>query len=138
MSKKLLIPIIAVVVVAVVGVVLYMFVFSSSEPKIVPTNYVPGDVFTTNASDSNTLIRVGIVLVLNTDDSKLQETLTEQQGLVRETIYRVLRSKSKEELAAQDIFDVLETEMVSALNARFAEYEIDNFYGVVFSDYVIQ
>lgn len=134
MNMKKLLPVIIIVVLLIVALLLYFFVFKG-ESEAVYTTYSPGDFFVTNVKDTQHLFKVGIILVLDTDNAKLLKRLEENQAMVRDTIIYILRDLEKETIDDTTSQETLKRVIINALNARF---EIDNFADVLFSDYVIQ
>lgn len=133
MNKKLIIIIAAVLVVAAVAAVLFLFVFNGDkELPYVRTEHSPGEYFIANVNESNRLLKVTIMLVLNTDT--LTEMLEERNTEIRDTILTVLRAQKEATLREVDLSDVKQ-EIVQAVNARLG---IDNVVDVLFSDYALQ
>lgn len=133
MNKKILIIILAVVVLAAIAVVLYLFVFSDGEPKIVYTEFTPGEYFVTNVKESNRLVKITVVLQLNTDT--LTETLTEKESVIRDTIGFLLRDTDEASFTSEEGLVRLGERITDSLNERL---EIDNITGVLFYDFVLQ
>ncbi len=132
--KKILIIIIAVVLIGGGAAYYFLAVRGNQEEKPVElTSYVPGDYFVTNVADSNNLLKVTIVLMLDTD--KLEDMLAENEYVIRDTIIARLRKLTVEDLTSTDIQDKLRTELSSELNEVLG---IDNIVTVYFSDFVMQ
>lgn len=136
MNKKLVI-IIVVVLIAAVAATLYFTMFKKPPEKI-NSFYTPGDFFVTNVKDSSSLIKTTIVLEINVyekDLEKITEYLTENNHVIRDIIVFTLRSKTEEELRAQDIDAILRQEIVQNISNQM---DVDYITTVYFNDYVIQ
>lgn len=135
MKKKLIIIILAVVI--VVAACLYFFVFQKPPVKEY-SFYSPGDYFVTNIKDSTSLIKTTIVLEIyafEKDEEKITEYLTENNHVIRDIIVFTLRSKTEDELRAQDIDQTLRQEIVQRISDQM---DIDYIATAYFNDYVIQ
>jgi len=96
-------------------------------------SYIPGDPFITNIHDSKALLRVTIVLVLNTD--KQMRYIKDNEYILRDTVINVLRSKTEEDLRMVDATDVLREDLVNLLRDELA---MDYLVTIYFNDYVLQ
>lgn len=134
-SKKKLIIIIALVVAVAVGAGYYFFFMPKGEKPIVYAYYSPGEYFVTNVKDSSRLLKSSIVLVLNTEDSKLQENLTTENARIRDTIIFLLREQGEDELRSTGNKDDLRKNIIEQLNIQL---NIDNIVDVLFNDFVMQ
>ncbi len=133
MNKKTLILLI-VLVVAAVGAGLYFLVFrDSGEEEVQLYSFVPGDYFVTNVKDSDRLFKVTVVIMLNTD--KLEEKLTEDEHIIRDTIIFELRALTEEDIESEDIQDRIREKITASLNSVLG---IDNVVTVYFNDFVMQ
>lgn len=132
-KKKLLLIIIAVV--AVGGAAAAYFLLPKSEKPIVYSYYSPGEYFVTNVKDSSRLLKASIVLVLNTDDSKLQEDLTLRNSIIRDSIIFLLRDLNEDAIKSTGTQDNLRQSIVKQLNNTL---DIDNIVTVMFNDFVMQ
>ncbi len=136
-NKKMLIIIIAVVVLLAVAAGLYFFVFSKkdeeTEPEIIPSYYPLEDAFVTNVKDSGKLFKTTVILIADSPD--LAELMTENQYLVRDEILFILRSLTEQDIASQTIQERLREQIPARLNEALG---IENFYSVMFSDFVMQ
>ena len=135
--KKKLIIIIAVVLVVAAAATLYLTVFKKPPEKI-HSYYMPGDFFVTNVKDSPSLIKTTIVLelyVYEKDLPDVTEYLTKNNHVIRDIIVFTLRSKTEEELRAQDIDAILRQEIVQNISNQM---DVDYITTVYFNDYVIQ
>ncbi len=134
MNKKVLIVLVAVVLIAAVAVILFVFVLGDSEPKIVRTEYAPGEYFVVNVKDTNPqrYLKTTLVLVLNTD--KLEDFLEENTSLIRDTINKVLRNMDESVFYETDMLQI-KTEICAALNEIL---EIDNITDILVRDIVVQ
>ncbi len=134
MNKKIWIVFALIVIVG--GAALYFLVFNgggNEEQEETLFSYVPGDYFVTNVKDSDSLLKVTVVLALNTD--KLEEELAEKEHIIRDTIIFKLRSLTEEDILSADIQDRLRTDISEELNAVLG---IDNIVTVYFNDFVMQ
>ena len=136
MKKKIIIIVAVVLIVAAAGI--YFFVIAAEPPEKVYSCYTPGDYFVTNIKDSSSLIKTTIVLELYVHESDLEDVtayLKENNHMIRDIIVFTLRSKTEEELRAQDIDKTLRQEMVQRINEKM---DIDYISTVYFNDYVVQ
>lgn len=134
MKKKLIIIIVIILVVGAAGA--YFFLNDKPAEKVY-SFYEPGDYFVTNIKDSKALIKTTIVLELHADEKELEginEFLKENNHILRDIIVFTLRSKTEEELRAQNIDETLRTEIVKSISEKM---EIDYISAVYFNDYVI-
>ena len=132
--KKIIIIIIAVVIIGGGAAYYFLAVRGSAEEKPVElTSYVPGDYFVTNVMNSSSLLKVTVVLMLNTD--KLEEELAKNEYVIRDTIIVRLRKLTSEDLTGGDIQNRLRTELTEELNLVLG---IDNIVTIYFSDFVMQ
>ena len=133
MNKKLVILLVAVLLVAVAAVALFVFVLGGEkEVPFVRTEHTPGDYFVTNVKDSYNLLKVTVVLVLDTDT--ITKMLTENEATIRDTILTVLRLQDAEALKAADLTPVKQA-IRDALNEKL---EIENIIDILFYDYALQ
>lgn len=135
MNKKVMI-IILVLVLAAAGV-LYFTVFKGEDEEPVRPednyySYVPGDYFITNVKDSSRLLKVTIVLQL--DSNKLEEKLKKEQYIIRDNILFYLRSLREEDILSEDIEDNLRANLKPILNEALGFESIVNIY---FNDFVM-
>ena len=132
--KKILIIVVAVLIVAGVG--LYLFVFSEAgEKPEVRVEYSPGEFFTTNvrvSSGTPRLLKAAVILVVN--ETGLEETLANENARIRDTIIFILRDLTVEEIMAEGEQEELRERIINALNERLV---IDNFVEVLFNDFVM-
>ncbi|MGI6193206.1 MAG: flagellar basal body-associated FliL family protein [Christensenellales bacterium] len=134
MKKKIII--ILAVVLALGGAAAYFFLFSSPAENVY-SYYEPGDYFVTNIKDSRALIKTTIVLELNAPANEMDEInkyLKENNHVLRDIIVFTLRSKTEQELRAENIDETLRAEIVKSINEKMG---IDYITSVYFNDYVI-
>ena len=132
--KKVLLIIIAVVIIGGGAAYYFLAVRGNGEEKQVElTSYVPGDYFVTNVMDSSSLFKVTIALMLDTD--KLEEELSENEYVIRDTIIARLRKLTEEDLTSEGIQDRLREQLALELNEVLG---IDNIVTIYFSDFVMQ
>ncbi len=130
--KKILIIILAVVI---IGGAAYYFLAVKGDGEEKPvelTAFVPGEYFVTNVADSNSLFKVTVVLMLNTD--KLKELLDKNEYVIRDTIITRLRKLTEEDLKSADIQDKLRSDLKDEINSVLG---IDNIVKICFSDFVV-
>jgi len=134
MKSKLPIILVAIVLIAAVAVVLFVFVLGGDkEAPIVRTEFVPGDYFVVNVKPpSSRLLKTTIVLVVNTDE--LDDFLKERTAEIRDTITTVLRSQDEEALRALD-HSRLKEEIRAAINEKL---EIENITDILITDFAVQ
>ena len=130
--KKILIIILAVVIIG--GVAFYFLAAKGDggEKPIELTAFVPGEYFVTNVADSNSLFKVTVVLMLNTD--KLEEMLDKNEYVIRDTIITRLRKLTEDDLKSADIQDMLRSDLKDEINSVLG---IDNIVKICFSDFVV-
>ena len=134
--KKIIIIIAAIVLVAAGASYFIFFAGGDEEGKaeeVELTSYSPGDYFVTNVKDSSRLLKITVVLMLNTD--KLTEELDANQYLIRDTIISIMRDLSEEDITSDNIQNWLRLQMADDLNSVL---NIDNIVTVYFSDLVMQ
>ena len=130
-----MIIILALVIVA--AGVLYFVVFKGGDeeparPEDNYYSYVPGDYFITNVKDSNRLLKVSIVLQLDSD--KLEEKLKKEEYIIRDNILFYLRSLREEDILADDVEENLRVNLRPILNEALGFESIVNIY---FNDFVM-
>ncbi len=134
--KKIIIIIIAVVLVGGGAAYYFLGVRGNKDKEEKPvelTAFVPGDYFVTNVADSNSLFKVTVVLMLDTD--KLETMLTENEYVIRDTIIAHLRTLTEKDLTSDGIQDRLRTELKDDINKIL---DIDNIVTIYFTDFVMQ
>lgn len=129
--------IIVLILVAAVGAVLYFTVFNKEdeEPVRPEDNYysfVPGDYFITNVKDSSRLLKVTVVLQLDSD--KLEEKLKKEEYIIRDKILFYLRSLREEDILRDTIEEELRAALTPILNEALGFESIVNIY---FNDFVM-
>lgn len=132
-SKKILIIILAVIL-AGGGVAAYIFLVPKTEKPIVYSYFATGDPYYANLPDSSRIMRASVTLVLNTEDTKLQENLTAKNAVIRDTIIFLLRDLSVDDALEEGTQENLRKKIVEQLNKSL---EIDNIVGVLFTDFVL-
>ncbi len=135
MNKKVMIIILAIVIVA--AGVLYFTVFrGEDEAPVRPEDnyfsYVPGDYFITNVKDSNRLLKVTIVLQMDSD--KLEEKLKKEEYIIRDNILFYLRSLREEDILSEDVENNLRENLRPILNEALG---FDNIVNIYFNDFVM-
>jgi flagellar FliL protein len=134
MKKKTMIYL--VVILAIGAAVAYYFMTSNSSEKIY-SYYEPGDYFVTNIKDSKALIKTTIVLELYAPERDMDEItsyLKQNNHILRDIIVFTLRSKTEQELRAQNIDETLREEIVKSISEKMG---IDYISTVYFNDYVV-
>lgn len=135
MKKNL---IIILVVVLLAGAAAAYFLFFNNQPaEKVYSYYEPGDYFVTNIKDSRALIKTTIVLELHAPQNQMDTInayLKENNHILRDIIVFTLRSKTEEELRADNIDQTLREEIVKSISEKMG---IDYISNVYFNDYVI-
>jgi len=135
MKKNTIIIIVAVLVIGAAAA--YFFLFNDQPAEKVYSYYEPGDYFVTNIKDSRALIKTTIVLELHAPQNQMDEInkyLKENNHILRDIIVFTLRSKTEEELRADNIDQTLREEIVKSISERMG---IDYISNVYFNDYVI-
>lgn len=132
--KKILI--IAVIVIAL-GAGAYFLFFNKpkeeAEPEVIHYNYAIEDPFIANVRKSQSLVKASVILVVN--KKEMDEYLTENIYIIRDTILIILRGLTAEDIASADIMDRLRVEIPAELNKAL---KIDNIVSVYFGDFVMQ
>ena len=128
--RKIIIIILAVVIIG--GGAAYYFLAvrghqDKAEKPVELTAFVPGDYFVTNVADSSSLFKVTVVLMLNTD--KLEEKLSENEYVIRDTIIAHLRTLTESDLTSGDIQDRLRSDLKDEINKVLG---IDNIVTIYF------
>ncbi len=121
MKKKLIMIIAIVLVVGAAGA--YFFVLDKPSEKTY-SFYEPGDYFVTNIKDSKALIKTTIVLELHADPKEMESInayLKENNHILRDIIVFTLRSKTEEELRAQNIDETLRNEIVKSISEKYGD-----------------
>ena len=135
MNKKILI-IVGALIIVVVGVILFLTMQGGQEEPEVVINYSeysPGEFFVTNVKDSKRLLKVAVVLVVNSDE--LQETLKAENSLIRDKIIFILRTLTEEDILSNETVPRLRQQILEELNASF---ETSGIVEVRFNDFVMQ
>ncbi len=86
----------------------------------------------TNVADSNSLFKVTVVLMLDTD--KLEKMLDKNEYVIRDTIITRLRKLTEDDLKSADIQDRLRSDLKDEINSVLG---IDNIVKICFSDFVM-
>lgn len=93
----------------------------------------PGGEFVTNVKDNpKMLARTVVSLMFSKDESEDLET---NSAAIRNIILQILMEKTEEELLADDVITVLQTEMTERLSEFLG---MDEFLRVYISDFVMQ
>lgn len=154
--KKLLIPIILVVLIGA-GVAVYFLMFAGGEkeePAPVLAAYNAGDSYVTNVKWDNPrdrniskkLIRAGVYLMV---DERMMVDLGEKTSptipLIRDTILFIFRDLTEEDVLAENATETIKQLIVDTLNERLELNEPDEkgnakpkVHGVLFTDFVMQ
>ena len=136
MKSKLPLILVALLLVAAVAVVLFVFVLGGEKdegPPIVRTEFVPGEHFVGNIKHPSTrLLKTTIVLVLDTDT--LNDFLAERTAEIRDSITTILRAQDEDTLRSVDLTG-LKDEIRSTLNERL---EIENITDILITDIAVQ
>jgi flagellar basal body-associated protein FliL len=127
--KRILIIVIGVIA---VSTLLLSCGKKEGEPEVTLYNYAIKDAFIANVNNSEKLVKVSIVLVVNKD---ITADLEENIYIIRDTILIMLRSLTDEDISSPDIMEKLRSEIPAALNEAL---EIDNVVSVYFTDFVMQ
>lgn len=96
------------------------------------TYYVPGDYFVTNVKDSEKLSKTAIGIAMTKDET---DFLTSNNDLIRDTVVKILRSHTEEELMADNSVDMLSEEITAKIKEVLG---LDEIYYVYISDFVVQ
>ena len=136
MKSKMPLILVAILLVAAIAVVLFVFVLGGEKDESLPivrTEFSPGEHFVTNVKHpSSRLLKTTIVLVLNTDT--LNDFLAERASEIRDIIVEILRNQDEDTLRAVDLTG-LKDEFRTVLNERL---EIDNITDILITDIAVQ
>jgi flagellar FliL protein len=151
MKKMMIIIIAAVLVIVLAGGGLTYFLImhniaaaataaTETTTEVAPVTlytYDLTDYFVTNVKDSNSLFKVSIALVLNEDPTgtELKAAMASNLYQIRDCINVLLRSKTKQDLMADNVEDTLRKEIADTLNESLG---VDYFVSAYFTDFVIQ
>lgn len=123
------------VLAAIIAVLIAAVILSGCGEKEIPivrTEFETGDYFVVNLKDSNRLLKITIVLVLDTDT--LEEMMTSSAFEIRDTIATILRDQDEETMRSIDLSGVKE-KIRTGLNEKL---EIDNITDILFTDIAVQ
>lgn len=135
-NKKLIIiiAVVAVLVIAIAAAAAVFILTSGNQDKEEELFfYSPGEAFTTNLQDRNSLVKATITIAYK--DEKALEDLETNNAVIRNSIVFILRNKTTEQMQAADAETVLSNEICQKLNS---ELGVDYFVKIYFSDLVIQ
>lgn len=127
MGKKILVIILVVLLLVIVagGAAVYFLVLKPDDPVQVGEIYKIPETFMTDLA-TGSHIRVEVHLELEND--KMLEEATKRQTQMVDTIYRILRSKTREELAGGEGQDQLREDILNDLNQLFVTGQIKQLY----------
>jgi flagellar basal body-associated protein FliL len=118
-----------------IAVAVVFMVFIQPQANAAPSGktypYSPGEFFETYLRDSTHILKVSVVLRLNTD--KLTSTLTENNDRIRDTITYVFRSTDAEIMLDVDKTYEVKATLIAALNALL---ETDSVVEINYNDYI--
>ena len=128
---------IVILLVVVVAVAVGAWWYVNREPVETFADYSPGDHFITNVHGaSKRLLKIAIVLRLNTDDSKVQEEVfTMNNSKIRDKIITILREQDEVTLMDPFAQDLLKERIMNELNELLNSQYIKEVH---FSDFVVQ
>lgn len=126
--KKILLVVIAVIA---VGTLIVSCGKKEGEGEVL-YNYAIKDAFIANVKESQKLVKVSLILVMNKDIAK---DLEESVYIIRDTVLIILRGLTDDDISSPDIMDRLRNDIPAELNKAL---EIDNIVSVYFSDFVMQ
>lgn len=134
--KKNLIIIVLIISLIAIGAGVYFVVFANSgddtgREKMV--YFTPGDYFVTNLNNSDSLVKVTVVLLLSEEGH--EDALGSEQALIRNHITFILRSLSPEDFKKTDLEQILSDQICKKLNEEFM---VEYFKQAIFSDLLVQ
>lgn len=136
MSKKTIIIIIAVLVVAILAGIIAGFVFlqkSNSGPKeIIKYNLTVDDMYC-NIKDSKRILKLKMTIESTSPDTI--EKLSEKIFLIRDEVNKIVRNKIDDDLQGKEGQVKLQEEIKNSLVELFEDESIINIY---FDDFIIQ
>lgn len=135
-NKGIIVLLVLIIVLGAAAAIYFVMFAPNKETADHRSSYVPGDYFITNVKESENLVKTTIVLVVDKskEDTEFFEMLTDKNYIIRDAIVMILRSKTYEELCADDVKSVLTEEIVSKVNEALG---ITNIVTIYFSDYVV-
>ena len=142
MNKRAFIILVAVLVVAVFAVLLYLFVFSAdrwTEPEYV--EFALEEPFYVNVYDGYGILKTGIVLILNSNETSVMSLMRSKTPQIRDTLISALRSISVSILSDPQRYDEVKRALVDALNAALTDARgepLNVIHGIYFTDYYLQ
>lgn len=132
-KKVIIIAVVAVLIIAIGAGAAVFFMMNQNKKEEEISFYSPGEYFVTNLKESNSLLKVTVTIGYN--DKKATKDLEANNAVIRNSIVFVLRSKTKEQMQADDIETTLSNDICQKLNS---ELGVEYFVKVYFSDLVIQ
>lgn len=127
MGKRVLVIVLVVMLVILIaaGAVLYIYVLKPEDPVTIGEIYALPDTFMTDLASGNH-IRVEVRLEL--EKKKMIEEVERRKAQVVDSVYSILRSKTKAELSGAEGQELLRNEMEVALNELFTTGELLRIY----------
>lgn len=115
MNRKTLLIIIIVIILALGAAAFYFFYMRGDHTKPVTlVQYSPGEAFVSNVYNTESLVKLGVVLTIREDD---QERVAANNDLIRDTILRLIRSQEEDIYKQVDTMDQVAVMIQNQLNA---------------------
>lgn len=116
MNRKTLLIVIIALIIALGGGAFFFFYSRSDHAKPVPlVKYSPGEAFVTNVYGTDSLVKLGVVLMIREDD---QERVAANNDLIRDTVLRLMRSQEEEVYKQADTLDTVSKMIQDELNRQ--------------------
>lgn len=126
--------VVVIIVIAACAAAYFLFFNKPKEENSeVLYNYAIEDPFIANVKNSQKLVKVSVILVVN--KANMDEYLEENLYVIRDKILIILRSLTDDDISSADIMDRLRVEIPAALNKALG---IDDIVSVYFGDFVMQ
>ena len=132
-KNVIVIAVVAVLIVAIAAGAAVFILTRDTEKEKEVFFYKPGEAFITNLKDSNTLVKVDVTI--GYDNKKAAADLEKNNSVIRNDIVFILRNKTKSDMQAEDIEQILSDEICAKLNEDLG---VDYFVKIYFSDLVLQ
>ena len=155
MNKKILLPVIAVVVIGAAALVWFLVINKDTGPApVVYANYSASEAIVTNVkktseSKTNRLLKTGVCVVM---DEILYKEITASkeieayyQPIIKDTIIFILRELTEDDINDTTGQDKIRQKLTDALNERLDLNGMDadgnpkpKIYSIIFTDFVMQ
>ncbi|MBS4536043.1 flagellar basal body-associated FliL family protein [Clostridium sp. D2Q-14] len=134
-SKKiLLIAVIVLILLVIISGIIFSIYLLKDDSKEKSTDYYydVGEIYS-NLDESNRILKVN--LTITAQDENLVEIFNEKSFLIKDELYKILRSKTIEDIEGEKGQLKLKEEIISNLNKIFTTDKINNIY---FDELIVQ